>query len=121
MAAGGARVRTDIWQRAGSDREDCSTDGGSAAADAGTSSGTLRRNWHRLQESDAGDRRKPGTLALTTWKLTLSSRAKVSPKERARAKAKGRVTRAKGQPKGKVRDRGKGKGKTPRVKEQGEF
>ena len=35
--------------------------GGSAAADAGTSSVTLRRNWHRLQESDTGDR---GSLAL---------------------------------------------------------
>ena len=31
------------------------------AADAGTSSVTLGRNWHRLQESDTGDR---GLLAL---------------------------------------------------------
>ena len=41
--------------------KDCNTDGGSAAADAGTSSVTLRRNWHQLQESDTGDR---GLLAL---------------------------------------------------------
>ena len=45
----------------GSDREDCNTDGGSAAADAGTSSVTLKGNWHRLQESDTGDR---GLFAL---------------------------------------------------------
>ena len=56
VAAGGARVRADIWLRAGSDREDCNFDGGSAAADAGTSSVTLRRIWHRLPESDTGDR-----------------------------------------------------------------
>ena len=39
VAAGGARVRADIWQ-------------GSAATDARTFSVAFRRNWHRLQESD---------------------------------------------------------------------
>ena len=42
VAAGGARVRADIWQGAGSDREDCNSDGGSAATDARTSSFDIR-------------------------------------------------------------------------------
>ena len=72
------------------------TDGGSAAADAGTSSVASR--------SDPGCR---GLRALDEnlgfW--AQSTRAKVSPKERARARAKVRATRAKHSPKGK----GKGK------------
>ena len=42
----------------------------------------------------------------------LSSRAKVSPKERARAKAKERVTRARGTPKAKAETRARGKEKS---------
>ena len=48
--AGGACVRADFWQGTGSDREDCSADGGNAATAARTSSVAFRRKWQRLQE-----------------------------------------------------------------------
>ena len=56
--------------------------------------------------------KKPGTLPLTTWKLTLSSRAKVSPKGRARAKAKVRVTGARDSIKVKAEARAREKEKS---------
>ena len=74
----------------------------SAATDARPSSIAFRRNWHRLRESYPsyeGDVRDSGGPV----DIGQSTRAKVSPKEGARARAKGRTTMAKDSPKAKAK------------------
>ena len=88
-------IRADIWQGAGSDREDCNADGGGAATDARTSE-KIGADCKKVNPCDSGG---PLTLAQST-------RAKVSPTERARARERAKAkAKAKAKTKANARQR----------------
>ena len=110
-----------MWQGAGSDREDCIADRGSAATDARTSSVAFRRNWHQLQESDTGYR---GLRALEEnlagdlvgMDIGEVNKGKGQPKGKGKSNGKGKNDEGKGQTKDQGAGKGKGKGKSRQTK-----